>query len=406
MVLIFAVNQIFSIACAAVAVIAATLLACIYLPMLRRVYNALHETPSDEPCSDKQPVPVSVVVYTYANSAGLAEVIDGLKSQVYDAPTEIIVVNDGKDNGVNDFLTMAELSCPNLRGTFTPHDTRNISRKKLALTLGIKATRYPVVLLLTSESRLPGPRWLASMAAPFRNDGVEMVLGYAGPGEADVERGLIRRGVRHDILLCDIEWMADALGGCPWRGDGDNIGIRRSMFFDRMGFGNSLNLQYGDDDVFVSEVATEGNIAAVLADEARVSTEAPGDMPKYYLAKRERHTMMNAYCTRRPSMRMRLSSLLPWVWLLSTLAACVSVLWNISMAFAIENIIVTCSVLGILLVTAVTVWVLLGMAFNRVSVGLAGRPLRWGVAHMLLSRPLRRWRWRRRKAPRSWQQPR
>ncbi|WP_295731698.1 glycosyltransferase [uncultured Muribaculum sp.] len=406
MVLIFAVNQIFSIVCAAVAVVAATTLACIYLPMLRRLRRALHGASDEGIASGKQTMPVSVVVYTYANSAGLAEVIEGLKSQDYDAPTEIIVVNDGKDNGVNDFLTVAEMSCPNLRGTFTPHDTRNISRKKLAITLGIKAARYPVVLLLTSESRLPGPHWLASMAAPFGDDRVDMVLGYAGPGEKDVAHGLIGRGLRHDILLSDIEWMSDAIGGCPWRGDGDNIGIRRSMFFERMGFGNSLNLQYGDDDVFVSEVATGDNVAAVFTAQSRVTTEAPADMPKYYLAKRERHAMMNAYCTRRPSMRIILSSVLPWVWLLSTLAACVPALWNIRKDFTVEDMIVTYSMLGILMVTAVAVWLLFGVAFNKVSISLADRPLRWSVPHMLLSRLLRCRGWRRHKAPRSWQQPR
>ena len=378
------------------------MLLAIYLPMLSRLRRALcgkaHEASGDK-------LPVSVVVYTYANSKGLDEVIKSLYGQEYDAPTEIIVVNDGKDNGVEDFLTIASTRYPDLRSTFTPHDTRNISRKKLALTLGIKAARYPVVLLLTSESRIRGSRWLAEMAAPFADDSIDLVLGYAGPGDADVKRRVLSRGMRHDILLGDIEWLGDALDGAAWRADGDNMGLRRSMFFERMGFGNSLNLQYGDDDVFISESATASNTAVVLVPEAIAVTEAPADMPAYYRFKRERHAMMDAYCTRRPSMRIAFEYILPWIWLLSAVAACVLALLDISEAFAPSGLALTCGVLGAVVLGAVALWVSLGMAFSRVSMLLAGRRLRWGVIGMLLSRPVRRWRWRPRKAPRSWQRP-
>ncbi|MDE5921964.1 MAG: hypothetical protein K2G79_00555, partial [Muribaculum sp.] len=172
-----------------------------------------------------------------------------------------------------------ENTYPGLRRTFTPYDTRNISRKKLALTLGIKAAHNPIVLFLTSESRLPGPYWLSAMTAPFHDRDIDMVLGYAGPGKSDTDSRRLSRGMHHDILISDMEWLADAIDSKPWRGDGDNMGIRRSMFFSHMGFGNSLNLQYGDDDVFVSEVATDSNTAVVLSPDSRVTTEAPDDTP-------------------------------------------------------------------------------------------------------------------------------
>ena len=158
-----------------------------------------------------------------------------LHEQHYDGSKEIIVVNDGKDNGVEDFLTTVENTYPGLRRTFTPYDTRNISRKKLALTLGIKAAHNPIVLFLTSESRLPGPCWLSSMTAPFQRQEIDLVLGYAGPGASDTESHRLSRGMRHDILVGDMEWLSDAIDGKPWRGDGDNIGIRRSMFFQQHG---------------------------------------------------------------------------------------------------------------------------------------------------------------------------
>ena len=117
------------------------------------------------------------------------------------------------------------------------------------------------------------------MTAPFHDREIDLVLGYAGPGASDTESHRLSRGMRHDILVGDMEWLSDAIDGKPWRGDGDNIGIRRSMFFNNMGFGNSLNLQYGDDDVFVSEVATGSNTAVVLSPTVASRPKPPTILP-------------------------------------------------------------------------------------------------------------------------------
>jgi len=400
-ILSFDASQELSVAFAAIACIAAVALIVIYIPMLRRLYHAL----SDSPAPESGTLPVSVIVYTYANSKGLEEVIKALHEQHYDGSTEIIVVNDGKDNGVEDFLTTVENTYPGLRRTFTPYDTRNISRKKLALTLGIKAAHNPIVLFLTSESRLPGPCWLSSMTAPFHNREIDLVLGYAGPGASDTESHRLSRGMRHDILVGDMEWLSDAIDGKPWRGDGDNIGIRRSMFFNNMGFGNSLNLQYGDDDVFVSEVATGSNTAVVLSPDSRVSTEAPDDTPGYYRIKRERHRLMEGFCSKRPNTRIAATYVLPWIWFLSTIAASVCILGMSGGAFSGTNTAFSCAVLGGIAIAGIALWSILGIAFNRVEMALEQRHLRWSLPYALLSRPIRRWSWHKRKAPRSWQQP-
>lgn len=402
MILSFAASQELSVAFAAIACIAAVVLIIIYIPMLKRLRHAL----SDSPAPESGTLPVSVIVYTYANSKGLEEVIKGLHEQHYDAAKEIIVVNDGKDNGVEDLLTTIENTYPGLRRTFTPYDTRNISRKKLALTLGIKAAHNPIVLFLTSESRLPGPYWLSAMTAPFHDRDIDMVLGYAGPGKSDTDSRRLSRGMHHDILISDMEWLADAIDSKPWRGDGDNMGIRRSMFFSHMGFGNSLNLQYGDDDVFVSEVATDSNTAVVLSPDSRVTTEAPDDTPGYYRIKRERHRLMENFCTKRPNTRIAAAYILPWIWFLATLAASVCTICISGGAFSGVNMAFSCTVLGSIALAGIALWATLGIAFNRVAMALDQRHMLWSVPYALLSRPIRRWSWRKQTAPRSWQQPR
>ncbi len=401
MILTFAVNQNISVILSSLALLSAVILLVLWLCRLRMLRRALCKKTD----SGSGKPPVSVVIYTYANCKGLQETLDKVRAQKYDGPMEIIVVNDGKDHAVDDLLTIAETTEPRLRSTFTPHDTRNISRKKLALTLGIKATRHPVVVLLTSESRPAGEEWLSAMAAPFADEAIDLVLGYAAPSRSDIDGGILGRGLRHDMLLDDIIWLSDAESGNTWRGDGDNMAIRRRMFFDNMGYGNSLNLQYGDDDVFVSDTATAGNSAVVLSPQAHVATEAPGDTPRFYRNKRERHDLMASYCSRRPRWRVAMLDMLPWCWLIASLGACVAAMWGLSDAFSASARIFTLSILGTVLLSAAVLWIWLGVAFNRVSTHLTGCPLRWTVAAALLSHPLRHMRWRPRKAPRSWQQP-
>jgi glycosyltransferase involved in cell wall biosynthesis len=384
-----------------IAFIAAVALLLIYLQMLRRVRRGCR---SSEYNDDGGDIPVSVVVYTYANATGLAQVVETLRTQKYGAPYEIIVVNDGDDTAVDDYLTITGTIERRLRHTFTPHDTRNISRKKLALTLGIKAAQHPVVLLLTSESRPAGEQWLSAMAAPFRNRNIEIVLGYAGPGDADISEKRINRRLRNNLLLGDIHWLSDAIGGNAWRGDGDNMGMRRSLFFDQMGYGNSLNLQYGDDDVFVSEAATEINTAVVLDPCAHATTQAPVETPNYYKMKRERHLLMSPYCTRRPRLNFFLEAITVWLWLLASIGACVCTLWNPIAAIAPDALPLTCTLIGIVLLIALAMWITLAVKFNSVSMALTKCKLRLNVLGMLLMHPLRSICLHK-KAPRSWQQP-
>ena len=58
----------------------------------------------------------------------------------------------------------------------------------------------------------------------------------------------------------------------PYRGTCDNLAYRRDTFFANKGFSKSMNLHYGDDDIFVSEIAAGENTAVELSRESFIST--------------------------------------------------------------------------------------------------------------------------------------
>lgn len=63
-----------------------------------------------------------------------------------------------------------------------------------------------------------------------------------------------------------MRYLGFAFAGSPYMGIGRNLAYRKELFYREKGFSAHLNLQRGDDDLFVNHVATAGN--------TRVETDA------------------------------------------------------------------------------------------------------------------------------------
>lgn len=150
--------------------------------------------------------PASIIVYAYENPDGVAALLPSLLSQDYDGGFEVIVVNDGNDEATDSLLRELEATHKNLYHTFTPHDTRNVSRKKLAITLGIKAARYESIVLVTADSRITSQRWLEKMARHFNDNEKDIVIGYAFP-DLDNVANTPSRGEVQDWLIDIVHYL-------------------------------------------------------------------------------------------------------------------------------------------------------------------------------------------------------
>lgn len=214
--------------------------------------------------------PVSVIVYSQDEADALDTLLRSVLAQDYPAPMEVIVVNEGESSDVRDVVAVLRASHDNIYLTHTPDGARSLSRKKLALTLGIKAARYATVVLTTVGAEIRSERWLRGMMRHFEPDsGIEVVIGYAGPLDgADDGRGARCRAF--DSAGGAARWLGAAIGGHPFRASEMNVAYRREAFFRNKGFSRSLNLHFGDDDIFISEIAHAGNTAVELSDESIV----------------------------------------------------------------------------------------------------------------------------------------
>lgn len=67
-----------------------------------------------------------------------------------------------------------------------------------------------------------------------------------------------------------MRYLGLALAGKPYMGIGRNLAYRKELFYQQKGFSAHLNLQRGDDDLFINHVATSEN--------TRVETDADATM--------------------------------------------------------------------------------------------------------------------------------
>lgn len=257
-----------------ISLLAVIVVAALYLLLGFRRYAVMvstrvtNDTERDDSGDASRDYPsVSVIVYSEDDASNLEVLLPQILDQDYPAPFEVIVVNDGAIDSTKDVIARLEQKYSNLYMTFTPQESRSLSRKKLAVTLGIKAAKYSILMHTTGVCQVPSNQWLRRMAGRFDRS-TDVVLGYAAPAAQEGTPHPWKRLHAFDQVRSAVEWISWAIAGRPYRGTACNIAYRREVFFRNKGFSRSLDLKYGDDDVFVSEVANGDNTVVELSSDS------------------------------------------------------------------------------------------------------------------------------------------
>lgn len=225
-----------------------------YLSLYNRIHLRSRAVKRSELHFSQELPPLSVIIYAREEAGNLRRNLTAILEQDY-PQFEVIVINDGNTDDSEDYLTLMEEKYPNLYHSFVPDSSRYISRKKLAITLGVKASKYDW-LVLTNANCLPETdQWLRTMARNFTSR-TQIVLGYSGYERG---KGWLHKRVSFDNLFTSMRYLGFALAGKPYMGIGRNMAYRKELFYQQKGFSAHLNLQRGDDDLFVNQVATAEN---------------------------------------------------------------------------------------------------------------------------------------------------
>lgn len=316
--------------------------------------------------------PVSVLVYTRNEAEWLSRFLPALLHQDYPA-YEVIVVDDASSDGTKDLVSDMLTQHAHLRTTSIPEGTRSLSRKKLSLMLGIKAAKHDIIVTTSANCRVTGEHWLEDIARNFV-PGVDVVIGYSHYRYSRDKR-LGRRYRILDSVMTGAQYLGSAIKGAPYRGVADNLAYRKQTFFDNTGFSRSLDLKWGDDDVFVSEIAHGGNTRVELERESIVHAYYENVARAHYELKLHRDFTTSQLPVRKPFVAQGAFSAVHYL------------LWGALIAAAALN---PCNVavLAAVAVIAIAAWLLTGVPVRRLCRLLDAPALLLTVPALLLWRPV------------------
>ena len=207
---------------------------------------------------EKKPVPVddlppvSVVLTARDESHLLIKSLPVLLSQDY-PNYEVVVVNDNSIDETADLINEFKNNYPNLHYVDLTSSISNIRGRKFPLALGIKAAKNEIVVLTDASSIPASPYWLQHIAGRFTRK-TRVVFG----GVSVVRKpGLLNALMRYDAVRNRIMAFSYTLAGMPVMANGRNLAYTRTLFLrNKEKFMLQPRMPYGDDDIFMNQVAT------------------------------------------------------------------------------------------------------------------------------------------------------
>jgi hypothetical protein len=123
------------------------------------------------------------------------------------------------------------------------------------LSVGIKSSKYEILVLTDADCTPASPQWLATMQSYF-DDSVDIVLGY---GAYKKRKGFLNKLIRFETFHTALQYLSYSLAGISYMGVGRNLAYKKTLFNAHKGFSSHTRIPSGDDDLFVNEAATKKN---------------------------------------------------------------------------------------------------------------------------------------------------
>ena len=211
--------------------------------------------------------PVSVIITGHNEARYLEDFMPVILNQDY-PEYQVIFVNDASTDDTEDVLKRLAYQYPHFYYTYIQEGSKNLSRKKLALTLGIKAAKYDVLLFTEAGAFPDSPDWITRMASQF-SEKKKIVLGFSC-----LEKYPSKYAV-YDHFFSNLKMMSLALSGHPYMGNGWNLIYSKQYFEEQKGFSRINFLDVGEDDLFINQIASSTNTAVELSPESIVKVDMP-----------------------------------------------------------------------------------------------------------------------------------
>ena len=212
--------------------------------------------------------PVSVIICARDAYEYLLDLIPVALSQDY-PEYELVIVNDCSQDQTEEYLKDLARNNPKINIVNLTQSLNFFQGKKFPLSMGIKSAKYDLLLLTDADCVPSSDQWIKEMVSSYENN-TEIVIAY---GPYFERKGLLNKLIRFDTLYIAMQYLSLALAKKPYMGVGRNLSYRKSTFMKNKGFTSHYNIPSGDDDLFISQVATSKNTKVCIDSVNRVESE-------------------------------------------------------------------------------------------------------------------------------------
>ena len=241
----------------------------LFSPFFRKVEPEYGDDEEGNTAANQLP-PVSIVLAEHDCSHYLKKVLPLYLSQDYGADYQVVVVIDQSDTESEDYLKLLCEEHKRLYYTLLPDSSRYVSRKKLGMTLGIRAAKYEWLLFADVNCAPSSDKWLEAVARHCGDDR-NMVLGMT-PYEEDMPAYY-----RFEQMRTMLYHLRSAQKGMAFSTNQSLMMMRRSEFFDKRGFLGNLEFARAEFEFLVNKFAAEDKCAIAIEPEARMTQMEPSE---------------------------------------------------------------------------------------------------------------------------------
>lgn len=224
-------------------------------------------------CPDDELPAFTVIITSHNQSDCLKRHLPLIITQIY-PNFEVLVVDMNSTDDSEKVLEQLEAEYPNLRHTFTPSTSRDISTQRLAITLGIKGASNPWIVLTQADCCPISHLWLRRLGESIKGHrSAEIALGYTRYKKA---KGYTEQKMYFYRLWQQMKTLKYTPKHGIYRCDGTNMAYKKELFLSHQGFASHSNLLMGATDIMVNQQSTKDNSVVFVHPEAIVEQQMPG----------------------------------------------------------------------------------------------------------------------------------
>ena len=233
--------------------------------------------------------PVSVIVCAKNEAENLKINIPLWLQQEYPS-FELILINDASTDDTQEVIEFFAQKDSRVHTVTIENNEAFWGNKKYALTLGIKRAINARMIFTDADCRPATRHWIQIMASHFSEE-KQLVLGY---GAYEKRTGFLNRIIRFETLMTAIQYFSYNKAQMTYMGVGRNLGYTAKLYYDNRGFMSHMQVNSGDDDLFVNEAATTTN-TAICYDQSAFTYSLPKKTFKEWILQKRRHITTSKY---------------------------------------------------------------------------------------------------------------